>query len=75
MSHRSSATCSTGLSPYEVVFGQPMQLFIDHSLLSDKTDSPSLQAYIRDVEQKLTILHELAMQNATESAAQTPRVP
>jgi hypothetical protein len=69
MSHSASATCSTGMSPYEVVFDQPMQLFIDHNLLSDKTDAPSSQAYIRDVAPKLTILHELAMQNATESAA------
>jgi hypothetical protein len=42
MSYRVSATCSTGMSPYEIVFGQPMQLFKDHNLLSDKTDALSL---------------------------------
>jgi hypothetical protein len=40
-----------------------MQLFIDRALLSEQTDSPSLQAYMRDVAPKLTILQDLAMQN------------
>jgi transposase InsO family protein len=69
MPHRASVTSSTGFSPYEIVFGQPMQLFIDHGLLSDKTNSPSLEAYMRYVAPKLTILHDLVMKNASESAA------
>jgi hypothetical protein len=69
MSHRATATCSTGLSPYEVAFGKPMHLFIDRGLLSEQIDSPSLQAYMRDVAPKLTILQDIVMQKATESAA------
>jgi transposase InsO family protein len=69
MSHRASATCSTGMSPYEIIYGQPMQLFIDHNLLSDKTDAPSLQAYMQEIKPKLTVLHQLAMENASDSAS------
>jgi hypothetical protein len=69
MSHRASVTSSTGFSPYEVFFGQPM----DRELLSHQTDSSSLQAYMRDIAPKLTILHDLATQNATESAVRHPK--
>jgi transposase InsO family protein/O-acetyl-ADP-ribose deacetylase (regulator of RNase III) len=69
MSHRAMTTTSTGFSPYEVAFGQPMQLFIDRSLLSENTDSPSLQVYMKEVAPKLTLLEQVASQNAVDSAA------
>jgi O-acetyl-ADP-ribose deacetylase (regulator of RNase III) len=69
MSHRASSTSSMHLSPFEVLHAQPMQLFVDHGLMSEQSDSPSMQAYMRDVAPKLRILHQLAMQNSEASAA------
>jgi hypothetical protein len=69
MSHRGSATTNLQLSPFEVICGRPMVMFCDASLLTDTSDSPSLTAYRKEVAPKLEILHEIAMQNAAESAS------
>jgi hypothetical protein len=69
MSHRASSTSRIHLSPFEALRAQPMQLFVDHSLVSEQSDLPSKQAYVRDVAPKLRILHQLAMQNSEASAA------
>jgi O-acetyl-ADP-ribose deacetylase (regulator of RNase III) len=68
MSHRGSATTNLQLSPFEVLHGRPMVMFCDASLLTETADSPSLTAYRKEVAPKLEILHEIAMQNADESA-------
>jgi hypothetical protein len=69
MSHRGSATTNLQLSPFEVLYGRPMVMFCDASLLTETADSPSLTAYRKEVAPKLEILHEIAMQNAAESAS------
>jgi transposase InsO family protein len=69
MSHRAMTTSSTGFSPFEVAFGQPMQLFIDRALLSENTDSPSLRTYMQEVAPKLTLLEQIASENSENSAA------
>jgi hypothetical protein len=46
-----------------------MVMFCDASLLTDTSDSPSLTAYRKEVAPELEILHEIAMQNAAESAS------
>jgi transposase InsO family protein len=69
MSHRGSATTNLQLSPFEVLYGKPMTMFLDASLLAETEDSPSLTVYRNEVAPKLDILHELAMQNAAESAS------
>jgi hypothetical protein len=69
MSHRGSATTNLQVSPFEVLYGRPMIMFCDASLLAETDDSPSLTAYRKEVAPKLEILHELAMQNAAESAS------
>jgi O-acetyl-ADP-ribose deacetylase (regulator of RNase III) len=69
MSHRGSATTNLQLSPFEVLYGRPMIMFCDAGLLAETADSPSLTAYRNEVAPKLETLHELAMQNAAESAS------
>jgi transposase InsO family protein len=66
MSHRVSATTNLQLSPFEVLYGRPMIMFCNASLLAENDDSPSLTAYRKEVAPKLEILHDLAMQNAAE---------
>jgi hypothetical protein len=69
MSHRGSATTNLQLSPFEILYGRPMMMFCDASLLAETEDSPSLTAHRKEVAPKLDILYELAMQNAAESAS------
>jgi O-acetyl-ADP-ribose deacetylase (regulator of RNase III)/transposase InsO family protein len=69
MAHRGSATINLQLSPFEVLYGRPMTMFLDAGLLAETEDSPSLTAYRKEVAPKLEILHDLAMQNAAESAS------
>ena len=68
MSYRGSSSTSSGLSPFELVFGRSMVLFCDWALINEQSDSPSMTAYRKDMAPKLQILQDLAIQNSADSA-------
>src|SRR5664279_2491865 len=68
MAYRATATTNTGLSPHEVIFGRPMPLAIDWSLLAEEPTIPSIEAYMEDIRPKLHILHQIAIENARDNA-------
>jgi O-acetyl-ADP-ribose deacetylase (regulator of RNase III) len=68
MSYRSTETTATGLSPYHILFGRPFPLIIDRALMIDELVGTP-EAYAADIRPKLEVLRQVAMTNATESAA------
>ena len=73
MSYRATATSNLTLSPYEILYGRPMSLPIDYSLLSDDPTVPSVESYAADIKVKLGIYSQIAMQNAKDSALKHSR--
>jgi transposase InsO family protein len=69
MAYRAAATTNTGLSPYEVLFGKPMPLSIDWAVLAKEPLTASAEHYAREVGPKLEALYQVAVENATRSAA------
>jgi hypothetical protein len=73
MAYRASAATNIGLSPDEVLFGRPMRLAIDWTLMAGDPSIPGVQEYAREIGPKLEILHQTAMNNAQDSAARHSR--
>jgi hypothetical protein len=73
LAYRASTTTNTGLSPHEVLFGRPMRLAIDWTLMAGDPTIPSVQHYAREIGPKLEILHQIAMSNVQDSAASHSR--
>jgi hypothetical protein len=73
LAYRASTATNTGLSPHEVLFGRPMRLAIDWSLMAGDPTIPSVQHYAREIGPKLEILHQIAMSNVQDSAARHSR--
>lgn len=67
-SYRASATTNVMLSPFEIVFGKRMELPIDVSMGAPEILPNGPEAYYTEVGPKLEILHQIAQQNATDSA-------
>ena len=70
MAYRATTTSNTGLSPFESVFGKPMCLPIDRSLACADPTIVSGEAYAKDIQHKLAIYEQVAMQNVKDSALQ-----
>jgi hypothetical protein len=68
-SYRASAQTNVVLSPYEIVFGQRMALSIDVSMGAPEATYSNLDAYYTEIGPKLEVLHQLAQQNASDSAS------
>lgn len=68
MAYRASATTNLGISPHEVLFGKPMTLAIDWGLIGSDEMISSAQAYSASIKPKLEILHQIAIENAMDSA-------
>jgi hypothetical protein len=73
LAYRASTATNTGLSPHEVLFGRPMRLAIDWSLMAGDPTIPSVQHYAREMGPKLEILHQIVMGNVRDSAARHSR--
>jgi O-acetyl-ADP-ribose deacetylase (regulator of RNase III)/transposase InsO family protein len=72
MSYRACENTATGLSPYMVLFGRPFPLLIDRALMLDELVGTPEQ-YAADIRPKLQVLHQVAMENALDSAANHAR--
>ncbi|WAQ95040.1 hypothetical protein MAR_007511 [Mya arenaria] len=57
-----------GLSPYQMVFGQTMNLPIDTSLIPKATLGQSVQQYFNDLLRQLKVYSEIATQNLQKQA-------
>ena len=68
LAYRAAASTNTGLSPHEIVFGSPMPLAIDYSLLDEETISANLADHAAKILPKLETLRQVAMENARLSA-------
>ena len=68
LAYRAAACTNTGLSPHEVVFGSPMPLAIDYSLLDGETISTNLADHAAIIRPKLEAIRQVAMENARLSA-------
>jgi O-acetyl-ADP-ribose deacetylase (regulator of RNase III) len=66
---RSTASTSSKLSPYEIMFGKRMPLAVDISLMPTTPTVSSPEAYAREIGPKLEILRHIAMQNVEENAS------
>jgi hypothetical protein len=53
MAYRASAVTNIGLSPHKVLFGRPMRLATDWTLMASNPSIPSVQHYAREVDLKL----------------------
>jgi hypothetical protein len=73
LAYRASTATNTGLSPHEVLFGRPMRLAIDWTLMAGDPTTPSVQHYAREIVPKLEILHQIVMGNVRDSAARHSR--
>jgi O-acetyl-ADP-ribose deacetylase (regulator of RNase III)/transposase InsO family protein len=69
MGLRCTPTTSSGLSPYQILYGKPMPLPWDIALMETPPTITSLEAYTEDIRQKIEIFQATAVQNATDSAA------
>jgi O-acetyl-ADP-ribose deacetylase (regulator of RNase III) len=69
MALRRTATISSSLSPFEIIFGRKMPLACDIALMNEPPLIPSADFYASDIKPKLEILHEIAMQCSAENAA------
>jgi len=73
MAYRATATTNTGLSPHQVIFGQPMPVALDWGLLVEDSTTPSAEAYMADIRPKLQAFHAIAIENARDSAERHAR--
>jgi hypothetical protein len=68
MHFRYAPTSNLALSPFETVFGRPMIQNLDWDLTREEPSVFAPQEYVKDIRPKLAILHQLAAQNARDSA-------
>jgi hypothetical protein len=68
MAYRATDNTATGLSPYMILYGRPFPLIIDRALMLDELVGTPEQ-YAADIRPKLQVLHQVAMENALDSAA------
>ena len=68
MAYRCAATSNLLLSPYEVIFGRRMITPIEWNLMLEEPTVASPEAYARDIRPRLEILHQIAVENARDSA-------
>jgi hypothetical protein len=63
LSHRATVTTSNGFSPFELMYGQPMRLPIDTSIINDVNTTPDVDAYMRELIEKIQVTREAALSN------------
>ncbi len=63
MSHRATPLVSNGYSPFEIMFGVPMALNIDTSLIHEVNTSPEVDEYLERLLPKIKAIRESAMKN------------
>ena len=73
MAYRSTATTNTGLSPHDVIFGTPMPIALDWSILVEDSTTPSADAYMADILPKIQAFREIEIENARDSAERKAR--
>jgi len=62
---RASASSNITLSPFEVIYGRKMELAVDH--IFTETLIGDLDKNMKEVSQRPKVLHQIAMENASES--------
>lgn len=67
--YRGSATTSSKLSPFEVIFGRTMDMPIDVAIGIPELPINSVEAFSKEIGPKLEILHRIAQQNVSDNAA------
>jgi O-acetyl-ADP-ribose deacetylase (regulator of RNase III) len=68
MYFRYAPTSNLALSPFETIFGRPMIQNLDWDLAAEEPTIVGPEEYVKDIRPKLAILHQLAAQNARDSA-------
>jgi O-acetyl-ADP-ribose deacetylase (regulator of RNase III)/transposase InsO family protein len=68
MFYRYAPTSNLALSPFETIFGRPMIQNLDWELATEEATVMGPEEYAKDIRPKLAILHQLAAQNARDSA-------
>jgi hypothetical protein len=68
MYYRYAPTSNLALSPFETIFGRPMIQNLDWDLTTEEPMVMGPEEYAKDIPPKLAILHQLAAQNARDSA-------
>jgi len=68
LSYRASVAVPLGMSPFQALFGRPMNLGVDLTLLQERDSSSSFSAYVADLMTKLKFTHEVVQKNMQDSS-------
>ena len=67
MAYRATVTTSHGFSPFEVLFGKPMAVGFDSSVLKDFGTDPDVDTYLQRIIPKIQATRDAVMQNNTDA--------
>jgi len=76
LSYRATVSAySTKYSPYQLIYGRPIDLPFDHELLEEKTEGKtSADQYMRSLEERVRMIREAAALNIAEAQEKSKRI-